>query len=113
MLRPVAGLVVGGSAARGDFLSNEVIARRSPIRRGSHAQTAFGADAEYSRDHWLVRGELVWSRWNMPLVAPPAVVDLDALGAWVEGRYRVHPRVVLAGAARSSRLLANRGRARR
>ena len=30
-------------------------------------QTAWGADAEYSRDHWIVRSEMVWSRWRVPL----------------------------------------------
>jgi hypothetical protein len=100
-MRPLPGLIVGGSAARGDFL-DEAIARTLPDRLGPFAQTAFGADAEYSRDRWLVRGELVWSRWNVPLVADQTVADLSALGGWVEGRYRVHPRVMLS--ARLDRL---------
>jgi hypothetical protein len=100
-VRPVAGLVVGASAARGDFLDRNVTAPL-PESVGSHAQTAFGADAEYSRDHWLVRGEMVWSRWNVPLAAQYTTVDLAALGVWIEGRYRVSPRVVVA--ARFDRL---------
>jgi hypothetical protein len=95
MVRPATGLVVGASAARGEFLS-KAVTRALPDWSGSHAQTAFGADAEYSRDHWLVRGELVWSRWNIPFVAQEAAVDLDALGMWVEGRYRISPRVVVS-----------------
>jgi hypothetical protein len=94
-LHPLTGLVVGGSAARGEFLSDSVI-RMLPDSSGPHAQTALGADAEYSRDHWLVRGEIVWSRWDMPIVSQQSTVDLGALGAWVEGRYRIHPRIVVA-----------------
>jgi predicted porin len=92
----VTGLVLGGSAARGDFLADDVV-DQLPLDSGSHAQTALGADGEYSRDHWMVRGELVWSRWNMPFASPPTNVDLDALGAWVEGRYRLTPRIYLCG----------------
>lgn len=94
-LRPVTGLVVGASAARGEFLAEEVV-DLLPDQNAAHAQTAFGADGEYSRDHWLVRGELVWSRWNMPLSTPQTVEDLDALSGWIEGRYRITPRVVAA-----------------
>jgi hypothetical protein len=94
-LRPVAGLVVGASTARGEFLSTHVIALL-PEDSGPYAQTAFGADAEYSRDHWLVRGELVWSRWNVPFAASQTTMDLDSLGGWIEGRYRITPRIVAA-----------------
>ncbi len=95
-VRPLAGLIVGASAARGEFLSKRV-SDELPAIEGSRAQTAFGADGEYSRDHWLVRGELVWSRWNIPIVAPRTAQNLDALGAWIEGRYRLTPRIVLSG----------------
>jgi hypothetical protein len=94
--RPAVGWIVGASAARGDFLDEDVV-QLLPNPTASYAQTAFGADAEYSRDYWLVRGELVWSRWNMPLVSPPSDIDLHALGGWVEGRYRLTPRIYLAG----------------
>jgi hypothetical protein len=97
-IRPSPGLVIGTSIARGEFLS-EVVTRLVGDAAGSRAQTAFGADAEYSRDHWLVRAELVWSRWNMPLRATRTAIDLDALGAWIEGRYRLTPRFVLAARA--------------
>jgi predicted porin len=86
------------SAARGEFIADNVN-DLLPDSPGSHAQTALGVDAEYSRDHWLVRGELVWSRWNVPFAATNTTQDLDALGAWIEGRYRLTPRIVLAGRA--------------
>jgi predicted porin len=94
-VRPMAGLILGASGAHGEFIGDNVN-QLVPDSQGSHAQTAFGADAEYSRGHWLVRGELVWSRWNVPFAASPPARDLDALGMWVEGRYRVTPRIVLA-----------------
>jgi hypothetical protein len=94
--RPFVGLIAGVSAARGDFLDDDV-KQSLPDPNVSHPQTAFGADAEYSRDHWLLRGELVWSRWDMPFVWPPHDANLDALGAWIEGRYRLTPRIYVAG----------------
>jgi hypothetical protein len=95
-VRPTAGLVLGVSGARGAFLA-ESVTRLMPGGRGDYNQSALGADGEYSRGHWLVRGEIVWSRWNVPFrIQPDAPVDLDALGAWIEGRYRVTPRIVLS-----------------
>lgn len=97
--KPLAGLVLGGSAARGAFLSSNVV-NQLPDPGGSYDQTALGADGEYSRGHWLVRGEVVWSRWNIPFQSPTRMVkDLDALGSWIEGRYRITPRIVLSGRA--------------
>lgn len=97
MLRPVVGLVLGASAARGSFLADEVV-RLLPetARHDSYAQQAFGVDAEYSRDYWIVRGELVRSQWTLPLLAPRQAMDVSALGAWVEGRYRFTPRIFAA-----------------
>lgn len=102
-LRPLTGLVAGGSAARGAWISDEV-----PVTGDrSHAQTALGADIEYSRDHWLVRSELVWSQWDVPFWRSPAEGNtISALGAWVEGRYRLTPRVDVA--ARVDRLTFSR-----
>ncbi len=64
------------------------------------AQQSFGADAEYSRDHWIVRWELVWSRWGFPhALIPDTTTTLDSVGSWVEGRYRLTPRMFVAGRA--------------
>jgi hypothetical protein len=94
---PAVGLIIGASAARGAWLSRAVAPDSKPLQR------AFGADAEYSRDHWIVRGELVWTRWEMPVVLAPAMARaLDASGSWLEGRYRVTPRIFVA--ARADRL---------
>jgi hypothetical protein len=96
--RPTAGLILGASAARGEFFDRDVTQALSKSH-GSHAQTALGADVEYSRGHWLLRSELVWSRWNVPFATPASTTNADALGVWVEARYRVTPRIVLSGRA--------------
>jgi hypothetical protein len=94
VLTPTIGLIVGFSGADGAWLSRNV-----PGGEGSR-QRAFGADVEYSRDHWILRGELVFSRWSLPLtLAPSNARSLDALGHWVEGRYRLTPRIFIAGRA--------------
>lgn len=94
--QPSPGLIVGASAARGAWLDRHV-QQLLPTRDASYPQTALGADIEYSRDHWLIRSELVFSRWRVPLaLEAPAGIDLDALGTWVEGRYRFTPRFFAA-----------------
>lgn len=92
---PATGLVVGGSAARGEWLDSRVM-DLLPAGAPSYAQKALGADVEYSRDYWLLRGELIWSRWRVPLAAEASAADLDALGMWIEGRYRLTPRLFVA-----------------
>lgn len=93
---PAVGLILGVSAARGAWLSRDV----AP---GTFPQDALGADAEYSRGHWLVRGEMVWSRWELPYTLPPSGDRaVSALAAWAEGRYRLTPRIFVA--ARADRL---------
>ncbi len=96
---PSPGLVVGFSAARGPFVSDRATeALPAGTTGGTPAQLAFGADGEYSRDHWIVRSELVVSAWNVPAVLAPFIEDrLTAAGVWAEGRYRFSPRLYLAG----------------
>jgi hypothetical protein len=95
---PVVGLVLGASGARGAWLSRDVTDNLPDGLSGrTHLQRAFGLDAEYSRDYWLIRGELVRSGWAMPLQLQGNVQRLGALGMWIEGRYRFTPRFFLAG----------------
>jgi hypothetical protein len=94
---PAVGLIIGASGSRGAWLARAVAPDSKP------AQRALGADIEYSRDHWIVRSEIVWSRWSFPTALPPAHVrSLNAIGSWVEGRYRATPRIFVA--ARADRL---------
>lgn len=98
-LRPVTGLIAGVSAARGAWLSGDVVRLLPPGTGRRHAQTAAGVDLEYSRGHWLVRGETVWSRWDMPLAADGVQLPLGARAISIEGRYRLRPRIYVAARA--------------
>ena len=96
--KPVFGLVVGASGARGQYLSREVVAALPEERRGDYTQQAWGVDLEYARDRWIVRSEAVWSRWQTPMVSR----RLGALGLTAEGRCKLVPGVYAA--ARLDRL---------
>jgi hypothetical protein len=96
-LRPIAGLILGSSLARGPFVSDA--AARAVVgdgHDGDFTQTAWGGDAEYSRGHYLLRVETIVSRWRLP-VAPPVADQLalqnplDAVSTSVEGRYKLRP----------------------
>jgi hypothetical protein len=91
--RPVIGLVLGASAARGPFVSRT--AARGAVgdgNEGRFTQTAWGADVEYSRDHYVVRVETILSDWTLPIVrAPNLDMPLRAFSTSVEGRYRIQP----------------------
>ena len=91
--RPVTGLVVGASAARGPFVSRT--AARGAVgdgNEGRFTQTAWGADVEYSRDYYLVRVETILSDWTLPIVrAPHLDLPLRAFSTSVEGRYKIQP----------------------
>jgi hypothetical protein len=105
---PVIGLIVGASAASGEFLTKSLEDRYEPVL-GKHAYTqrAIGADAEYSRGYWIVRGEFIDSRWNLPILGlPPIDTPLHAYTGFVETRYRFTPRYFAA--MRADRLTFNR-----
>ena len=96
-VRPAVGLSLGASASRGAWLARSITDILPPAAASrAYDQIAFGADAEYSRDYWVVRGEMIWSRWTLPLLQLGHDQTLDATGIWVEGRYRLTPRVFVA-----------------
>jgi hypothetical protein len=97
-VKPVTGLVLAASASRGEWLSSTVThLLPQQLSSDSHPQTAFGADAEYSRGYWIVQAEIIASRWRVPFSSPvPVKRDLQAVGGWVEGRYRFTPRIFAA-----------------
>ncbi|MDE3156302.1 MAG: hypothetical protein KGN76_14465 [Acidobacteriota bacterium] len=97
--RPVPGLIVGASGARGPFVARAASnALPAGVPRDGLTQTAFGVDAEYSSGYWLVRGEAIVSRWRVPPVSAPFITSpLQAVSAFVEGRYTILPGVYLAG----------------
>ncbi len=55
-------------------------------------QTAWGADVEYSRDHYLFRNETIVSAWRLPIVNRPDLPQpLRAFSTSFEGRYKIVP----------------------
>jgi hypothetical protein len=90
---PDAALVVGGSAATGSYVSDAALAAATMIDGMDRSrQNALGIDAEYSRDHWLLRGEFIWNQWQVPTFLP----TLNATSAFLEGRYKISPGVFVA-----------------
>ena len=90
------GLRVGVSGARGRFIADDVPRGDRP----GGDQTSFGADAEYSAGRWLVRSEVIWTEWSIPYITvPPEGPRISARAAWVEGRYRITPRLYVAARA--------------
>jgi hypothetical protein len=108
-LRPLAGLVGGLSAARGEYVdeaASNAVAALTGRRQGFH-QDALGVDLEYARGHGLVRAEAVWSRWALPEVQTPRLTrPLEAWSAFVEAHRRLAPGLSLA--ARAERLQFSR-----
>jgi len=101
-VRPAVGWVFGVSAAQGAFLERQVLAAMPVgLRDTGSRQRALGADAEYSRGYWLLRGEGIWSEWRLPGLPP-----VSAVAVYAEAR-----RTLLPGfhaAARVDRLAFSR-----
>ena len=100
-VRPVVGLIVGTSAARGAFLSN-TLARvvGAEGRAGEFTQSAWGADVEYSRSYYLLRLESIVSAWRLPDVRAPFLdLPLRAVSTSIEGRYKITPGLYAAARA--------------
>jgi hypothetical protein len=99
VFRPVPGLVIGTSAARGPFVSASAAQSAvGPGHEGDFTQTAWGADLEYSRRYYLIRFETIISEWTLPAVRAP-IIDgpLQGTGTFIEGRYKVAPGLYFAG----------------
>jgi hypothetical protein len=91
-VHPIAGLVAGVSAASGPFVTSAAAQAASRGHDSEFTQTAWGADAEYSRGYYLVRFETVVSQWTLPAVRAPFITNpLTSVGTYVEGRYKFRP----------------------
>ena len=92
--QPAPAIRVGGSIARGAYVADAALATATLLAGGGGStQSAFGVDAEYSRDHWLVRGEAIWNRWQVPTLSQ----DLRASSAFIEARYKILAGLFVAG----------------
>jgi hypothetical protein len=96
-LRPAFGLILGTSLARGPFVSLAASqAATGDGHDGDFTQTAWGGDAEYSRNHYLLRFETIVSQWRLPATpstSPLAALQmpLSATSVSAEGRYKLRP----------------------
>ena len=89
--RPTFGTVLGVSGASGPYLSREVTSL-VPGGPMSFRQRALGADAQWSRGYWVVQAESIYSQWDMPVIARPAISSpLRVLATFVEARYKIRP----------------------
>ncbi len=96
--KPRPAFTIGLSGAVGEFLSDEALDALPVSARGPFRQQALGADLELARGYWILRGEAVWSRWDLPAVEETRLDSpLDALGAYAELRYKLRPGLYLAG----------------
>jgi hypothetical protein len=110
---PTVGLVIGSSFARGAFLSRRVLDTIHARDQNHFVQRAHGVDAEYSRDHWVVRADAVLSQWQLPeFSAPQSHGRLRAMAGSLEGRYTFLPGAYAAARVERltfSRIVASRG----
>ena len=91
--KPGAALSIGGSAASGAYVADAALASATIAGGTSRShQHALGLDVDYAREHLIVRGEVIWNRWEVPTFARP----LDAASGFVEGRYKVSSGVFVA-----------------
>ena len=89
---PVPGLIAGVSGARGAFFGRWVSGDTGVDASSEYAQTAWGADVEYSLAYFLVRFETIVSDWGLPSIGPPTIDEpLRAVSSFVEGRYKIRP----------------------
>jgi hypothetical protein len=91
-LQPATGLLLGLSVAHGRFVADSVARALPDSRPARHSvQRAIGLDAEYSRDHWLLRAEAIVNEWRLPPVSEPGLAPLRVVSLDVEGRYTLRP----------------------
>ncbi len=87
------GVTVGASAGRGAWMDRDALQFARLPEDVNPSQSIVGADVEYGRGPWLVRGEVLRSSFRLPLVATaPDGVSLGAWSAFGEFRYRPHAR---------------------
>jgi hypothetical protein len=105
--RPVVSTALGLSVSRGAWLNGaleDALAHGADYERSN--QAAIGADAEFSRGPFLVRGEVIRSAWSMPKIATLQLPEpIRAVSTLIEGRYKIAPGLYLA--MRGDRLYFN------
>ncbi len=96
-VKPVTGLELGASIARGEFVAD---AARLSLPNGEAGkrfrQDAWGVDGEYSVGYVVFRGEIIGSRWATPFSSGETTRRLGAMSGWLEGRVTLSPRWYVA-----------------
>lgn len=91
---PMMGLTFGASAAMGAYLADG----GKPLPRSeasNHYQQLIGeADLEFSRDRFLLNGEIVYSQWTAPFENEDT--KLSVIGYYAETKYTWVPRFFTA-----------------
>src|SRR5262249_55496357 len=89
---------LGTSGARGAFVGDAAIRSAAGDMQPDREQTAWGVDAEYSRDYYIVRAEVIVSTWQLPACTlcaaasrAPVIGSLRASALSIEGRYKIAP----------------------
>jgi hypothetical protein len=90
--KPVVGLLLGTSVSRGAFIDSGAARAAGAGDQRQYPQTAWGADAEYSRGYYLLRFEAVVSQWTLPPYHPPLIDEpLRSAALSFEGKYKIAP----------------------
>jgi hypothetical protein len=91
--RPSATWAFGLSASSGSYLLDEAQpALPSGDGRNDFQQKVLGLDARWAWRQFQLWGEVIASRFETPYAG-----DLEVLSYYIEGRWKVHPRVWIAG----------------
>lgn len=99
-VRPTVGLRLAASFSRGQFATRSLVDAVPGATGNRFMQRAYGADVEYSRDHWLARADAVLSEWRIPAFQEPAITSpLRAVAVSLEGRYTFLPGMYAAARA--------------
>jgi hypothetical protein len=94
------GLQAAISGARGTWVEQRAL-DLIPIVNREATQQVVAADIEFGRGRWLIRAETLRAAFAVPMFSAPART-LTASSAFLEARYRFHPR--WQGAVRVDRL---------
>jgi hypothetical protein len=93
-VQPLIGLTLGLSGASGSYLNHKLVQDKHPdLQPEKYAQHIAGVDVEYSRGYVVIFGESAFSRWESPYIRE----HLDALAFTAEMRYKILPRLFVAG----------------
>jgi hypothetical protein len=95
--KPSPAFTLGLSGAYGAYLSRTVTDTLPAGLPRSYEQQVAGLDVEWSYGYWIVRGEAVWSAFDMPVLGKPEIDSpVKALGLMLEARFKIAPGLYVA-----------------